>query len=209
MVLVILGRALRVRPHLSVRVGCGRVPQQASAIREPPPSPAIARQPHRIGRRCSHCRVSLTRMPIGMAANLFVSVIGIICFVLTRKDTIRLARGHLKAARTANTFAVVLFVVLCVFALSETLDQPKVDDAGLYHFQTMKWIAHYGSSSGRPSSHEVVKMTVCSLRCASEKPMPEASHPRNGRPCCRGSIHAHLQGKLDALSPTELDRSRA
>jgi hypothetical protein len=92
-------------------------------------------------------------MPIGMAANLIVSVMGIICFVLTRKDTTRLAREHLKAARTANTFAVALFLVLCVFALSEVLDQPKVGDAGLYHLQTMKWIAHYGVVPGLGNLH--------------------------------------------------------
>jgi len=92
-------------------------------------------------------------MPIALAANLVVSLLGIVFLVLTRRDMVRLAREHLNAARTANRSAFALFLVLCVFVLSETLDRPKVGDAGLYHLQTMKWIARYGVVPGLGNLH--------------------------------------------------------
>jgi hypothetical protein len=92
-------------------------------------------------------------MPIGMAANLIVSLLGIVLFVLARKGTLHLAREHLNAARMANTLTVALLLVLCVFALNEALDRPKIGDAGLYHLQTMKWIAQYGVVPGLGNLH--------------------------------------------------------
>jgi hypothetical protein len=92
-------------------------------------------------------------MKIGMVANTILSVTAIVLYLVHRTEINHLAEKYLSGVRTANKFAVVIFLLLCVLVLIEIVDQPKVGDAGLYHVQTIKWIESYGVVPGLGNLH--------------------------------------------------------
>jgi hypothetical protein len=92
-------------------------------------------------------------MKIGMAAHLIVVLTGIVLYLLNRKAINRLGQDYLGTLGTANKFTVAIFLLLCALTLINTVDRPKVGDTGLYHLQTIKWIAHYGVVPGLGNLH--------------------------------------------------------
>jgi hypothetical protein len=92
-------------------------------------------------------------MKIGMVANIVMSVTAIVLYLVNRTEINHLAERYLSGVRTANRFAIVIFLLLCVLVLIETADQPKVGDSGLYHIQTIKWIERFGVVPGLGNLH--------------------------------------------------------
>jgi hypothetical protein len=58
-------------------------------------------------------------MKIGMVANTILSVTAIVLYLVHRTEINHLAEKYLSGVRTANKFAVVIFLLLCVLVLIE------------------------------------------------------------------------------------------
>lgn len=92
-------------------------------------------------------------MKIGLAANIIVLLMGMALYLGNRNAIHHLVQSHFRIARSANKFAAGIFFVLCGLVLIEAVDRPKVGDTGLYHLQTIKWIASYGVVPGLGNLH--------------------------------------------------------